>query len=410
MRFELDRLRAALVLRGHPERGQRFVHVTGTNGKGSVSAMIASALSACGLRTGLYTSPHLHRFVERIRIDGRPVAEALVGRRVARLVAELARTGAPELSFFETATILAFEIFRDLHCDVAVLEVGLGGRLDATNVVVPELSVITRIALEHTGILGPTVSAIAGEKAGIIKHGVPFVTSARDPEARAVIREHARRRRARGWWIDRDYSYATQRGGRLVDVVVRGRRFDGLRLGLRGLYQQENAACAVAALVALRERGLVIPDAAIAKGLRTVRWPGRLERIATRPRVLVDAAHNPDGCVALASELARGPRPSPRVLLFGAMGDKDHRAMLAAFDGLVDRYVFTTPSMRRAADARDLRRIRRGRVVPRVPAALRHALRVTGEDGELVIAGSIFLIAEARAALLDLRTEPLIAM
>ncbi len=410
IRLELDRVRAALALRGDPHRGCRFVHVAGTNGKGSVAAMTEAALRAAGLRTGLYTSPHLHRFVERIRIDGRPVSEASVARRVADLRAALAVPGAPELTFFETATLLAFECFRDAQCDVVVLEVGLGGRLDATNVIEPALSVITRIALDHQGRLGNTLGAIAAEKAGILKRGVPAVVGVREPEAREVIAARARALRVPVWWIDRDFAARDEGRGRL-SVRVGGEWISGLRSRLAGAHQRDNAAVVVAALRRLSAQGLVdVPEEAIRRGLGAVRWPGRLERIGRAPTFLLDAAHNPDGCTALAAHLDGLPRRGPRVLVFGAMADKDLAAMLAAFDGRVDERIYAEPKMARATAVATLAAIRPGRLARSTADALARARRRAGPEGLVVVAGSIFLMAEARARLRGVPTEPPLRM
>ncbi|HMI91499.1 MAG TPA: Mur ligase family protein, partial [Polyangiales bacterium] len=265
MRFGANRMASALALRGHPERGQRFVHVAGTNGKGSVSAMIEASLRAAGYRTGLFTSPHLHRFVERVRISGRPIGDAEASARVRDVLAASAAWGEPESTFFELTTLLALESFRDHRCDVVVLETGIGGRLDATNAIVPEVSVITTIALEHTEILGSTHAAIAREKAGILKVGVPAVVGVREPSARRVIARRARAQGAPLALIDRDFAplvSASARAGRFA-VRVREQVIDGLRLALPGAHQQDNAACAVAAMLQLRERGFDVSDAAL---------------------------------------------------------------------------------------------------------------------------------------------------
>src|SRR5690606_37774939 len=281
IRLELSRVEQALARRGDPHRGLAFVHIAGTNGKGSVAAMVERGLRAAGLRTGLYTSPHLHRFVERIRVDGVPIADEEVVRRVASLRAE---PQMPELTFFESTTLLAFEAFRDAEVDVVVLEVGLGGRLDATNVVTPIVSVITNVGLEHQGFLGDTIAQIAAEKAGIIKPSVPVVTGARDPEVIACIEDRAHALGAPLARLSRDFSLESEASGlclRRGDETVRG-----LRLGLEGPQQRDNAAVAGATLLALRDAGWAIPDAAIATGLADVQWPGRLERISGAPELL----------------------------------------------------------------------------------------------------------------------------
>jgi dihydrofolate synthase/folylpolyglutamate synthase len=393
IRLELDRVEAALALRGDPHRGLAVVHVAGTNGKGSVSAMVERALRAAGHRTGLYTSPHLHRFVERVRVDGEPIDEAEV---VARVDALRREPRLPPLTFFEHVTILAFEAFRDAAVDVAVVEVGLGGRLDATNVVAPKVVAITNVTLEHQRYLGDRIEDIAREKAGVIKPGVPAWTAARDPVVLEVLSARARDVGAPLGILGRDFALE----GPLGDV----------RLGLGGPWAGDNAALAVAALESLRASGLRVPDEAVRRGLEEARWPGRFERIEGRPPVLLDAAHNPAGCAALARALVASPHAGKTVLLFGALEDKDHRAMLAAFDGVVDERVYAVPKIRRAPDPAVLLAVRPGAVHASIAEALRAALDAAGPDGRVVVCGSIFLMAEARARLLGLPEDPKIAM
>ena len=412
IRLELDRVRAALALRGEPQRGLRVVHVAGTNGKGSVSAMVAASLRAAGLRVGLYTSPHLHRFVERIRVDGRVLGEATLARRATELRTFLERPDAPALTFFEVATILALEVFRDARVDVAVLEVGLGGRLDATNVVeAPLVCAVTRIARDHEQYLGSTIAEIAREKAGIAKPGVPLIVGARDPIARAAIRETATQRGAAPiLCLDEDVELREGRDGgfavRSGDAAI-----DGLRLALAGAHQHENAAVAVACLLTLRARGLDVPDDAIRRGLRSVRWPGRLEHVRhARVDYLFDAAHNVDGCLALAAHLRTLPRDRPRVLLFAAMSDKDHAQMLGALRPHIDSIVYTRPETARAAEPAALAVHAAGIAVAEVGAALETARHAAGEGGLVVVAGSIYLLGAVRALVLGVRTEPPLAM
>jgi dihydrofolate synthase / folylpolyglutamate synthase len=410
MRFGASRMAAALALRGNPERGLRFVHVAGTNGKGSVAAMIEASLRAAGYRTGLFTSPHLHRFVERVRIAGRPIGDAEASARLRDVLAASAAWGEPESTFFELTTLLALESFRDHRCDVVVLEVGLGGRLDATNAVTPELSVITTIALEHTEILGNTHAAIAREKAGILKPGVPAVVGVREPSARRVIAGRARAQRAPLALIDRDF--AALPGARADRFAVRAGEqvLDGLRLALPGAHQRDNAACAVTALLQLRARGFDVSDAAVRKGLARVRWPARLERVPRRPAFLFDAAHNPEGAQVLAEFLEQNRARGPRVLIFGAFADKDFAAMLRALRPHVDRIVYCPPPVWNAAKSSALRRCAPGVAARDVADALARARRLAGARGEIVVAGSIYLVAAARARVLGLRSDPPIRM
>jgi len=412
IRLELDRMRTALALRGDPQRSLRVVHVAGTNGKGSVSAMVAAALRAAGLRVGLYTSPHLHRFVERIRVDGRPLGERALARRVTELRAFLESPGAPALTFFEVATLLAFEVFRDAQLDVVVLEVGLGGRLDATNVIeAPLACAITRIARDHEAYLGDTLAKIALEKAGIAKPSVPLVVGARDAEARGAIEARAQAVGAAPVLrLDDEIRVHDAPRGRLA-VEVGEVRIDALRPALVGAHQHENVAVAVGVLVALRSRGIAVSDDAIRAGVARVRWPGRLERVTRGgTHYLFDAAHNPDGCVALGAALAAMPRRGTRVLLFAAMRDKDHAQMLATLAPHCDDVVYTRPQTPRAAEPEELAASYPGACVREVRAALTLAGALAGKGGTVVVAGSIYLLAAARSAVLHVHTEPPIAM
>jgi dihydrofolate synthase/folylpolyglutamate synthase len=412
MRFGESRMRHALALRHHPESGQRFVHVGGTNGKGSVSAMIAACLQAAGHRTGLFTSPHVHRYVERVRVDGRCISDREACRRITELL-EASRdweAGEHASTFFELTTLLALESFRDHRCDVAVLEVGLGGRLDATNAVTPEVSVITRIALDHTQILGDTLAEIAEEKAGIQKRGVPAVIGVRDPEALAVITRRARAVGAPCSLLDRDFGAERMRDGR-ARVWVGKRVLAGLPAPLPGDHQLDNLACAVAALLCLDPKTLRVPRAAIERGLSRLRWPARLEHVRGAPSVLLDAAHNPDGAAALAAHLTRLEKRGPRALVFGSMADKDYGAMLRALAPCFDRVFVCRPrDLPRTADLRVMQA--HAQVTPTRSAsdALVRAQRAVGPSGLVVVAGSIYLVAELRAKLLGLRSDPPIRM
>jgi dihydrofolate synthase/folylpolyglutamate synthase len=376
----LARVRRVLALRGHPERRVPSVLVAGTNGKGSVATMIAAGLRG---RVGLFTSPHMHRFVERFRIGGRPVGEARLARAITELKRTLDTRGTPPLTFFEICTVLAFELFQD--CDVIVLEVGLGGRLDATNVVTPLVSVISSIALDHTDWLGPTLAHIAREKAGILKRGVPVVVGTREPEALRVIRARARRLAAPLQCIERDFAPA-------------------LDAPLPGAFQADNFALARAALRVLPAR-----FRAARPNFARVRWPGRLELLPGAPDVLCDAAHNPHAAEALAAHLAQLHYPR-RVLLFGAMRDKEHDVMITLLRPHVDAMVFARAHTPRAQAAEVLAERHGGEAFASVPTALVRARKLAGKRGLVVACGSIFLMTEVRAQVLGLRSDPLIAL
>lgn len=384
----LTRVQQVLALRGHPERLPSVI-VAGTNGKGSVATMIAGALGAAGKRVGLFTSPHMHRFVERFRIAGRPVGERVLARALSDLRRTLDAPGMPTLTFFEICTVLAFELFRDAGCELMVLEVGLGGRLDATNVVTPLVSVITSIALDHTDWLGPTIADIAREKAGVIKPDVPVIVGATDAGARRVIAARARKLKAPLSLLGRDFQAAP-------------------RAPLAGSYQGDNLACALAALRALP---FALSEPAVARGIARVRWPGRLELLAGAPAVLCDAAHNPHAAAALADYLAQECRDYARkVLLFGAMRDKEHAQMIALLSPHVDALVFARAHTPRAEAAAVLAERYGGQAFDTVPKALAQARKLAGKRGLVIACGSIFLMTEVRARVLRLRTDPLIAL
>ncbi|HEY1693365.1 MAG TPA: folylpolyglutamate synthase/dihydrofolate synthase family protein [Polyangiaceae bacterium] len=381
MRLGLEPMAAACAAAGHPERAFPAVHVAGTNGKGSVCAMVEAIARAQGRTTGLYTSPHLCRFAERIRIDGEPVSDETLAAVLAR-----ALDAVPELSFFECATLAAFLAFRDAGVDVALLEVGLGGRLDATNVIPPpRAAAITRIALDHTDRLGTTLEAIAREKAGIAKAGVDIVLGPMPEVVRAAIDGVAYAHGATTSSVD--------------DLAV----FPiPANLGLAGAHQKDNAR--VAAVLAER---IGASTGAIEEGLADVRWPGRLERIG---HVLLDAAHNPDGASALAAHVRSLGLPPERVaLVFGTLADKDWAPMLDALAPLAGRRVYVAPSgaSRNVVDPAAMVARHPGQTSPSVEAAL---AMLGAQQSLVVVAGSLVLVGQARAKLLGLARDPAVAL
>jgi dihydrofolate synthase/folylpolyglutamate synthase len=385
----LDRMRAACARYGHPENKTETLHIAGTNGKGSVAAMSAAIATAAGKRAGLYTSPHLCRFHERIQVGGQPVADDVLYPVLDDILGRC-----PDLTFFETATLAAFVIFSTLRVDVSVVEVGLGGRLDATNVVeAPRACAITRIALDHTDRLGPDLGSIAREKAGILKARVPVFLGPLTEPALSEVEAVARTLEAPVVRTDRD-----------AELSVFTQRHPP---ALEGAHQIDNAKIAVALA---REAGWS-PEA-MAAGIRDVRWVGRLELVRTPAGdVLLDAAHNPDGAAALAAALrARRRQDQKIVLVFGAMADKDHRGMLALLEPVVDQRVYVAPEGRRPADPRELAATLKGDVASSVEQALDLGRKAAGAAGLVVIAGSIFLVGAARALLFDLPRDPVVAL
>jgi dihydrofolate synthase/folylpolyglutamate synthase len=407
IKFGLDNIRALVEDLGHPERTFKVVHIAGTNGKGSVTAMVDAALGAAGHRSARYTSPHLVDLAERFVIEGRPVDQpdliAAVG--VAREAADrLLARGVLEAppTFFEATTVAAFELFRRAEVEVAVCEVGLGGRLDATNVVSPSVTAITSIAHDHQQYLGTTLAEIAFEKAGIIKPRVPVVVGELEPSAAEVVERVAVERGAR---LVRAFDGVTAR--RVASTTAPPQRislksprhdYGEVAIALDGTHQIGNAVVAVRVLEELDGAGVTVAPAAIARGLGTTRWPGRLERIVLRGgrEALLDAAHNPAGAAALASYLSE--RGVVRPLVFAAMRDKDASGMLHALLPKVSPVIMTRASNARSADPRDLAVLAREvspdtRVVATdsVGEALSAAWHVAPQ---IVVAGSIFLLGD----------------
>lgn len=409
IRLGVGRMGEALTYRGDPQHGMAYVQIAGTNGKGSTATMVASVLQRAGYRTGLFTSPHLHRWVERIRVNGRPISEKEAGRRIGDVLAAFEQADAPETTFFELTTLMAIEAFRDHRCDVAVLEVGLGGRLDATTALTPKVTAITRVALDHTGILGNSLTGIAQEKAGIIKPGVPVVVGVAEADTQRVVLDRAREVGAPSLCVARDFD-VTAEGNRRFSVRVGARTFSDLTLGLRGPHQRHNAACAAAVLCELERVTDIQATAALDDGLRRVSWPGRVERLGRKPLVVVDAAHNVDGCLALASYLSDVKVSGNKVLVFGCMVDKDVRPMLQTLAPHFDHIIYPPAAMPRAASPSDLCQVQSGRSAASVEAALAAAHDHAAQDGLIVVAGSIFVVAAFRAKILGVRTDPQIRM
>jgi dihydrofolate synthase/folylpolyglutamate synthase len=401
IKFGLANVTGLLHHLGDPHLKFRSVHIAGTNGKGSVSAMTASVLQEGGYVTGLYTSPHLVDFRERVQVDGVCIPEVKM-LRLAEEVREYAeRTSGPDsrLTFFELTTAMAFAHFADSGVEEAVVEVGMGGRLDATNVIVPDCSVITKISLEHTAYLGNTIAAIAGEKAGIIKEGVPVVTIDQGEEALSVFRRVAGEKGSRLKVVGQDTGYETLSSTLAGNEVYIEELDTTVRVPLLGSYQSQNCALACGGLAELMTGGVYISDEAIHNGLSKVRWPGRLDVVATSPTVIFDVTHTPDGAEVVSKEVDRlvGRKV---ILVLGVLNDKDIGRIAASFGRIAKIAVATAPATKRAfpsstvADA--LRRhCPRVEGVPEVGRAIERAHALAGPDDTVLVTGSLYTIGEA---------------
>lgn len=417
--FDLGRIEHVLDLLGRPHDRFRCVHIAGTKGKGSTSVLVESVLRTAGFKTGLFTSPHLHTFRERIRLNGELMTKAQLVDLLERCRPAIDAT--PNITAFEIMTMLAFQFFAEQGVDWAVLEVGLGGRLDATNVVHPAVCAITSLSYDHMELLGHTLSLIAFEKAGIIKPGVPVVSAPQEPEAMAVIRRVCQDTGAplivvgQDWVCDPDgrdltgqYLRVTGPGGQPV--------LSGLRIRLLGQHQRDNATTAIAMLHELRSQGVEIGDEALRRGLAAARWPGRFEVLHQRPALVVDSAHNADSARKLRAALANYfPRPARRrlAIIFGASADKDIEGMLRTFlapeseTGYppADKVIVTKSGHLRSAEPARLADLVRSlnatcpiSVQPDVDGALIEAMVWAGPDDLICVTGSIFVVAQARRA------------
>lgn len=413
IKLGLETMQMLLDRVGNPHRSLRILHIGGTNGKGSTAAMVASVLQHSGRRVGLYTSPHLIEFRERIRVNGCMIAENQVTELIARLRAVLRDDLEP--TFFEMTTALAFLYFVDSEVDVAVLEVGLGGRFDATNVVrQPLATAITTIGLDHQEYLGQTEEAIAFEKGGIIKPFVPVVIGRMGREAEHVLRRIARDRSAPVWQLGRDFAIDENRPeGRTYRGVTRV--YEDLGCGLAGRHQWDNAACALALLEAADQVGIETDAGAVRDGLRTISWEGRLESIDEFPKVVLDGAHNPAAAHALAGYLKDFSisRPTSRIILvWGMMRDKDRLGFIAPLLPFVSEIVLTQATLARSATVQELRATLHawdGPVLEAVqPMDAMTAARSRAMPHDLIcIAGSLMLLGDIKAAMRGCGLSPI---
>jgi dihydrofolate synthase/folylpolyglutamate synthase len=406
IKFGLGNISRLMAELGDPHRSFRSIHIAGTNGKGSTSAMIESVLRTAGVTTGLFTSPHLVSFTERIRVNGREIPEADVVE-----LADVVRKAAADIpdflpTFFEVTTAVAFLYFRKMKVDWAIVETGMGGRLDATNILLPEVSVITSIDVDHSEFLGTTLREVAGEKAGIIKQDRPVITASQHPEVMEVLKQRAGERGAGLFTRGHDFDSV------ITADEITGIRFDyhgkhdskGLAVPLAGRHQAMNAAVAVRTI---EEITTAYPELRcdIRKGLRETSWPGRLEFVKDHPPVLVDGAHNPQAAVALAEYLKKALDLYSRIILvLGIMGDKDREGIMKPLISLASEVIVTAPGYGRAASPHLLAAEARSmgafpKTAPTVAEAIAMAEGLCTQGDLIVVTGSFYTIGEAKEAL-----------
>ncbi|MCD8293258.1 MAG: bifunctional folylpolyglutamate synthase/dihydrofolate synthase [Prevotellaceae bacterium] len=397
----LENTRALDAHFGHPHRAYRTLHVAGTNGKGSCAHTLAAILQSAGYRTGLYTSPHLVDFRERIRVDGEPVSKEYV---VAFVERERAFFEPLHPSFFELTTAMAFRYFADRKVDVAVIEVGLGGRLDCTNIIRPDLCIITNISLDHTQFLGHTLAAIAAEKAGIIKPGVPVVVGETTPETRPVFVEKARNVGAPVYFAEEEQKVAQEHGKTAGYAAASVKEYPGLVVELQGLCQAKNTRTILAALPLLAAAGYRVDGKAVREGFAHVceltGLMGRWQRLRQHPAVVCDTGHNVGGIAYIARQL-RQQQCRRLHIVFGMAADKDIPAVLALLPREAD-YYFTRASVKRALPEGELLALAapfglQGSCYPDVPAAVQAALQKSLPEDFIFVGGSSFVVADLLA-------------
>lgn len=423
----LQRIEKLLALLGNPHRqgAPKYIHVGGTNGKGSVSIMLAEILQACGYKTGLFTSPHLHSYRERFRLNGQPLSKAELVHQLAiiqPLLDQMAAAGEEAPTEFEISTALALHYFTEQQADWAVIEVGMGGEIDSTNVIQPELAVITNVAMDHMAYLGETVAEIAAVKAGIIKPGVPTLTAAQNQAALAVLQKRAAVKDTSLEQLGRDFAYLPRKvaeSGQIFDwqkLAVNNSDennlvYADLSIQLLGEHQLANASLAVAAAAKLD-----LPEAAVRQGLAAARWPGRLEIVNRQPLTVLDGAHNVAGMQALSAALQQYWPGRPIVAVLGMLADKERAEALRLLLPLVSRAVITKVPSPRAGDWQALAEICQEfavpcqlvESVPQAVAAGRQILQsdeLNGEEPLFLVTGSLYMLAEARAYLLGIEQE-----
>ena len=411
IKLALSNSATLMALMGDPHRKFRSIHVAGTNGKGSTSSFIATMLQAAGYRVGLYTSPHLVSFTERIRINTALITEAKVVELAGRVRDAARKAKGPggmvvfSPTFFEVTTAMAFTYFAEEGVDIAVIEVGMGGRLDSTNVITPLVSVITNIELEHTEFLGTTLREIAGEKAGIVKQGVPVVTGAIQQEVITVIEREAAACKAEVYRLSKDFMPVPVASQHAQIFDYRGIKasYEKVRINMLGRYQVDNASLALATIECLRDAGIIVDEAAVRRGLEQARWEGRLELMARRPDIYLDGAHNPASAQMLAATVREMKSAYRRtILIIGILQDKDCGGIIAALAPLADHVVVTKPEYSRAMAVRALASAIRklhGSVetAETVGEAIAMARDNVSPDDLVLITGSLYMVGDARA-------------
>ena len=396
IKFGLSKTSNLLKAFGNPHHGQRYIHIAGSNGKGSVAAMVESVLIKSGLKVGFYSSPHLVRFTERFRINGQEIAPEKAAAISGELI-EVIKTRNPP-TFFEVTTAMALIYFAREETDISIMEVGMGGRLDATNVIKPMVSVITNISLEHQFFLGSRLSDIAKEKAGIIKRGVDLVTAATQSSVIRFFKSVCEAKKAPFWRVGKDIHYRFT--GSQFNYYGLKRRLKGPEVSLKGRFQNRNAALSLAVIEILERKGLKISSHNIIEGLKNTSWSGRMHMVSREPLIILDGAHNPTAMKALGNAIKGAFHYRRMILVIGVMEDKDIGRMMQRIVPLADYVIYTRPDYYRSANPTELMKEassfgKPGKILPVISQALDRAKELAGPEDMILVCGSLFTVGEA---------------
>ncbi|MCP4580351.1 MAG: bifunctional folylpolyglutamate synthase/dihydrofolate synthase [candidate division Zixibacteria bacterium] len=404
IKLGLENINRLLSFLGNPHKSYPTIHIAGTNGKGSTAAIMESILANSGYRIGLYTSPHLVDFRERIRINGRLIDQKYISDFFTDVQKKYEMINP---TFFEAVTALAFAYFKDEKVDLAIIETGMGGRFDATNVITPVVSVITNIDHEHTKHLGTDIGKIAFEKAGIIKNGVPVVTSVRDINAARVIRQACRQKKSNlisvfdetQWVIQEINESKTE-----LDVLTRSQKYYNLRLALPGRHQLENAICGIVAAELAEPSNVKLTPTGAVRGFREIKWPGRLQRVSKSPEVILDVGHNPAAMKTLFEYFKEFYEDRYVITVFGILADKDSNKMLTELGRFTDVFIITKPMTDKAADTDKIARQASHlsgdfQVIPHVRDAVKIAMENARPDDVVLVTGSHYTVGEVLSRL-----------
>jgi dihydrofolate synthase/folylpolyglutamate synthase len=398
IKFGLSKTSNLMKSFGNPHHGQVYIHIAGTNGKGSVAALLETILINSGLKVGFYSSPHLVRFTERFRINKKEIKPDIVARLVEELRGVIDPRQPP--TFFEVTTAMALVYFAREKTDIAIMEVGMGGRLDATNIVRPIISVISNISLEHQFFLGRRLIDIAGEKAGIIKRGVDLVTAVTQPSVIKLFKDICAKKRAPFWRVGEHVRFRTN--GKVLNYYGIEHVYKSLELGLMGRFQARNAALSLVVTELLMKKGYKISSQQIRDGLVHTTWPGRMHIVSRKPMIILDGAHNPSAIRELASTLARDFKYRRLILVLGIMADKDIEKMIKKITSMADYVIYTQPDYYRSADPAVLMEVAKplgkpGEIIRKISDAVNRAKEMAGSQDLILVCGSLFTVGEAMA-------------